>query len=63
VQKHYETNRKQFELPDQVRAEFLVLSRDALVAQTVVGDEEIKAYYQSHADRYRIGETVVPATY
>lgn len=57
VQKFYETNRKQFEVPDQLRAEFLVLSRDALVAQTVVGDDEIKAYYQSHADRYRAGET------
>ena len=56
VQKHYDANRKQFELPEQVRAEFLVLSRDALMAQAVVGDEEIKAYYQAHADRYRIGE-------
>lgn len=52
VQKYYEANRKQFELPEQVRAEFLVLSRNALMAQTIVSDEEIKAYYQSHADRY-----------
>jgi peptidyl-prolyl cis-trans isomerase D len=57
VQKYYEANRKQFELPDQIRAEFLVLSRDVLGAQTVVGDDEIKTYYQSHADRYRVGET------
>lgn len=57
VQKYYDANRKQFEVPDQIRAEFLVLSRDALGAQTVVGDDEIKAYYQSHADRYRVGET------
>jgi peptidyl-prolyl cis-trans isomerase D len=57
VQKYYEANRKQFELPDQLRAEFVVLSRDALLAQTVVGEDEIKAYYQLHADRYRTGET------
>ncbi len=57
AQKFYETNRKQFELPDQLRAEFVVLSRDALVAQTVVSDDEIKAYYKAHADRYRTGET------
>jgi peptidyl-prolyl cis-trans isomerase D len=57
VQKYYDINRKQFELPDQLRAEFLVLSRDALVAQTVVSEDEIKAYYQSHSDRYRAGET------
>ncbi|OHC72355.1 MAG: peptidylprolyl isomerase [Rhodocyclales bacterium RIFCSPLOWO2_02_FULL_63_24] len=57
VQKYYEANRKQFELPEQVRAEFLVLSRDALTAQTVVGDEEVKAQYQSRTDRYKEGET------
>ena len=57
VQKYYEANRKQFELPEQVRAEFLVLSRDALTAQAAISDEEIKAYYQSHIDRYKEGET------
>ena len=57
VQKFYETNRRQFELPEQVRAEFLVLSRDALTAQAAIGDEEAKAYYQSHVDRFKVGET------
>jgi peptidyl-prolyl cis-trans isomerase D len=56
VQKHYEANRKQFELPEQVRAEFVVLSRDALTAAAVVSDEEAKKYYASHADRYKSGE-------
>ncbi|MCK9387635.1 MAG: SurA N-terminal domain-containing protein [Sulfuritalea sp.] len=57
AQKYYEANRKQFELPEQVRAEFLVLSRDALIAQATVSDEDIKTYYQSRADRYKTGET------
>ena len=57
AQRYYEGNRKVFELPEQVRAEFLVLSRDALAAQATVGDEEVKAYYQSHADRFKVGET------
>ena len=57
VQKYYEANRKQFELPEQVRAEFLVLSRDAMVMQAAVGDEDVKAAYQSRADRYKEGET------
>jgi peptidyl-prolyl cis-trans isomerase D len=57
VQKHYEANRKQFELPEQIRAEFLVLSRDALIAQASVSEEEVKAAYQSRADRYKEGET------
>ena len=56
VQKYYEANRKQFESPEQVRAEFLVLSRDAMAAQAAIGDDEIKSYYQSHADRYKDGE-------
>lgn len=57
VQKHYDANRKQFELPEQVRAEFLTLSQEALTAQAVVSDEEVKAYYQSHGDRYKGAET------
>ena len=57
VQKHYDANRKQFELPEQVRAEFVVLSRDELTAAAVIGDEEARKYYTSHADRYKIGET------
>ena len=57
VQKHYEANRRQFELPEQVRAEFVALSRDVLVAQAVVSDEEVRASYQSHLDRYKMGET------
>lgn len=56
VQKYYEANSKQFELPEQVRAEFVTLSRDGLAAQASIGDEQVKAYYQSHADRYKQGE-------
>jgi len=56
AQKYYKANRKQFELPEQVRAEFLVLSRDAMAAQAVIGDDEIKTYYQSRSDRYKEGE-------
>ncbi len=56
VQKHYEANRKQFELPEQVRAEFVVLSRDALMAQVVPGEEEIKAYYKTNEARFKSAE-------
>lgn len=52
----YETNRKQFETPEQVRAEYLVLSQDDLMRQVSVSEEEIKAWYESHADRYRQAE-------
>ena len=56
VQKYYEANQKQFELPEQVRAEFLLLSRDALMAQAAIGDDEIKAAYQARSERYKAGE-------
>lgn len=57
VQKYYEANRKQFELPEQVRAEFVVLSRDELAAAVAINEEEARKYYTSHADRYKTGET------
>lgn len=57
VKTYYEANLKRFELPEQLRAEYLVLSRDQLAEQVSVGDDEIKAWYQSHGDRYRQPET------
>ncbi|MCF8198850.1 MAG: SurA N-terminal domain-containing protein [Sulfuritalea sp.] len=57
VQKYYEANRKQFELPEQVRAEYLVLSRDEMAARTTVSDADITNYFQSHIDQYKEGAT------
>lgn len=53
VRNYYEANLKQFQLPEQIRAEYVVLSRDKLAERVKIGDDEIKAWYQSHADRYR----------
>lgn len=57
VKAFYESNQKKFELPEQVRAEYVVLSRDKLANEVVIGDEEVKAWYQSHGDRYKQPET------
>lgn len=57
VEKFYEANRKLFELPEQVRAEYLVLSRDAMAAQAAIGDEDIKAYYKTHEARFKEPES------
>lgn len=57
VQKYYEANRKQFELPEQVRAEYLVLSREELAAQATISDQDIKAYYKTHEARFREPES------
>lgn len=56
MQKFYEENRASFEIPEQVRAEFVQLSVDALLAQLVVTPEEIKSWYEGHKDRYQQSE-------
>lgn len=56
AKKYYQANLKKFELPAQVRAEFVVLSRDAMSAATAVSDTEIKAAYDARIDRYKEGE-------
>lgn len=52
VQKYYDDNKARFEVPEQVRAEYLVLSLEALLAQVTIGDAEVKAWYEGHKDRY-----------
>jgi len=57
AQKYYAANPKQFELPAQARAEYLVLSSDALSAQLAVSDADIKAHYDAQIEHYKEGET------
>lgn len=52
VQKYYDDHKAQFEVPEQVKAEYLVLSLDVLLAQVTVGEADVKAWYESHKDRY-----------
>ncbi|HQR03208.1 MAG: SurA N-terminal domain-containing protein [Proteobacteria bacterium] len=52
----YDTNRKQFELPQMARVEYLVLSRAALGEQAKVSEEDISAWYKSHIDQYAAPE-------
>lgn len=49
---YYEKNARQFELPEQVKAEYVVLSSDAVAAQISVSDADIKSYYDQNAARY-----------
>lgn len=53
LQKYYDDNKSMFQVKEQVKAEFLVLSLDALLAQLNVGEAEIKEWYDSHKDRYQ----------
>ena len=56
VRKYYDGNSKQFEVPEQARVEYTVLSLDGLMGQLVVSDGEVKAWYESHQDRYQQAE-------
>ncbi len=56
VQKYYDDNKAMFQVAEQVKAEFLVLSLDALLAQVTVSDAEIKSWYDTHKDRFEQAE-------
>ncbi|MFT3850742.1 MAG: SurA N-terminal domain-containing protein [Propionivibrio sp.] len=56
VQKYYDDNKMQYEVAEQVKAEYVVLSLDALLSQVTVSDTEIKAWYDGHKDRYEVPE-------
>ena len=53
VEKYYEENTKRFEVPEQAKAEYVVLSVDALMDRLKPSDTEVTAWYDSHKDRYQ----------
>jgi peptidyl-prolyl cis-trans isomerase D len=48
----YEKNGSQFEIPEQIKAEYVVLNSDAVAAQISVIDADISSYYEQNAKRY-----------
>lgn len=54
--KFYEANRKRFELPAQVRAEYVALNRDELASQLALSDADLRKEYDAHPERFRQGE-------
>lgn len=50
---YYDKNSGQFEIPEQVKAEYVVLDSEAIASQVNVSDADIKAYYEQNAQRYR----------
>ncbi|MES2537902.1 MAG: SurA N-terminal domain-containing protein [Pseudomonadota bacterium] len=53
---YYNKNGKQFELPELIKAEYVVLNADAIAAQTTVTDADVKSYYEQNAKRYSVDE-------
>ena len=56
AEKYYNDNKAEFETPEQVKAEFVVLSPDALAAQAAISEAEVKAAYEAGKDRYQQAE-------
>jgi len=56
VEKYYEEHKNEFQIPERVRLEYLVLSPDAMGNAAKVTDEELKNYYQANSERYRTPE-------
>lgn len=53
AKKFHDENARQFELPEQARAEYVELSMEAIGAQLAVTEAEVKAWYDGHKDRYQ----------
>lgn len=52
----YEKNSAQFEVPESVSVEYLVLSADALADKVSVTDSELTAYYDNNKNRFSTEE-------
>lgn len=53
---YYDKNGHLFEIPEQIKAEYVVLNNDALARQITVTDADIKSYYDQNAKLYSVDE-------
>ena len=56
VQAYYEANPAEFRVPERVRAEYLVLSAEALGRRDAVSEADLRAAYEARASQYRVDE-------
>lgn len=56
ARKFYDENRRRFELPAQVRVEYLVLGPDEVASQLSISDADARKEYDAHPERFRQGE-------
>ena len=56
VKAHYEANKTEYRTPERVRAEYVVLSAEALARQDPPTEAEIKAAYDARASQFRVEE-------
>lgn len=56
LQDYYSKNPKEFEIPEQIKAEYVVLDSSAVAAQVTVSDADITSYYNNNIARYTVPE-------
>ena len=56
LQAYYDKSGSQFETPEQVKAEYVVLNAANIASQVSVSDADIKSYYDQNAKRYTTDE-------
>lgn len=56
LEAYYKKNAAQFEIPETVKAEYVVLSGELVESQIKVDDADIKTYYEQNLARYKTEE-------
>lgn len=56
IEKHYESNKKLYMSPEEVRVEYIVLSLKDVAAQVKPDEEALLTFYQDNKDLYRQAE-------
>jgi peptidyl-prolyl cis-trans isomerase D len=56
IKAHYDANQADYRTPERVRAEYVVLSAEALARQDPPSESEIKAAYEGRATQFRVEE-------
>jgi peptidyl-prolyl cis-trans isomerase D len=56
LKEYYDKNSSQFQVPEQVKAEYVVLSSQAVADQITVSDADIQSYYEQNTKRYAVEE-------
>ncbi len=56
VQKYYDAHQNEFQVPEQVRLDYIVFSIDMVAARGEVSDDEVRQFYETNHARYAMDE-------
>jgi len=52
VTAYYESNRSQFQTPERIKVQYLVLDADSIASEDVPSDEDLRELYEAEKDRF-----------